>query len=81
MIKAKKYMSDTEIWLELQEYGDIGYEDMPKWLKNELIARQLTFDTRQPTIQEMLETEQDAKEHRLFNNEMNLDDYKERYHV
>ena len=74
-------MSDTEIWLELQEYGDIGYEDMPKWLKNELIARQLTFESRKPTIQEMLETEQDAKEHRVMNNEMNLDDYKERYHV
>jgi len=81
IFKRNTYMTDEEVWLELQEYDELGYEDMPQYLKNELIGRRITFDRRNPTDSEMLETLEDAKEHRLMNNEMNIEDYKEKYHV
>jgi len=74
-------MSDQEVWLELQECDELSYEDMPKWLKNELTARGITFTIRNPTEREMEETIEDAKYHRVMHNEMNLNDYKDKYHV
>lgn len=69
------FLSDTELWLELQSYDDVGYEDMPEWLRQELEARNITFQSRNPTEYEMKETEQDAIEHRIMNHEMTIDDH------
>ena len=81
MTLSHSHMHTDEIWLELQEYGDVGYEDMPKWLRQELECRDLRFDIRQPTEQEIIETIQDAKDHRLLNNEMTTNDLMEKYHA
>ena len=80
----KSYMTDTEVWLALQEYGEVGYTKLPSWLRSELTARRMQFDSTQRipvTDKEKQETESDAKEHRMYNNEMNVNDYKDKYHV
>jgi len=74
-------MTNDDVWLHLQEYNDVGYHDMPKWLRNHLEAYDIRFDIRQPTQQEMIETEQDAKDHRILNNELTTDDLMEKYNV
>lgn len=68
------YMTDREIKDYLYNYDEVGFDDLPDWLQLELKSRNLTFDSRQPTPQEMKETEQDAEDHRILNNERNIKD-------
>jgi hypothetical protein len=75
----KPYMSDEEILSALTEYDDSGYDDVPQWLKHELLARNLTFERRQPTELEQWETVSDAREHRIMNKELTIKDYQDKY--
>ncbi len=68
------HMTDQEIKEYLSEHDEEGFQDLPDWLRTELQARSLTFQRRDPTPQEMKETEQDAEEHRILNNERTIKD-------
>ena len=68
------HMTDQEIKEYLSEYDEEGFQDLPDWIQLELQARSLTFQRRDPTPQEMKETEQDAEEHRILNNERTIKD-------
>ena len=68
------YMTDQEIKEYLSEYDEKGFQDLPDWIQLELQARNLTFQRRDPTPQEMKETEQDAEDHRILNNERTIKD-------
>jgi hypothetical protein len=43
MHKVKPYMSNEEVFRAVQKHGEDGYEDLPEWLKHELIARNINF--------------------------------------
>jgi hypothetical protein len=79
MSQLMPYMSDEEIAMELWEYDEQSFSDMPTWLQHELQARSLVFTKREPTKKEMHDTMQDAKEHRKAYNERNVSDIAERY--
>ena len=79
VFKVKKPHSDAYIMQKLAEYDDGGFDRVPRWLKNELIARKITFDRRKPTELEMWETVSDAREHRIMHKELTINDYKDKY--
>jgi hypothetical protein len=65
----------------LNEYEELGFEDLPQWLQQELRIGSFDFPVRNPTELEMHDTILDWKEHRMHNNELTLDDIKDKYHV
>jgi len=79
MSKIKPYMTNEEVNVALTEFGDVGYDDLPSWLKHELIARGLQFPKREPTDLERWETIMDATEHRIMNKELAIEDYINHY--
>lgn len=71
------YMTDQELLETLWEYDEYGFEGLPNWLQRELKARQIPTITREASIIERNETDQDGFEHRYFNNELTISDYLE----
>ena len=68
------HMTNQEIAQYLLEYDEKGFQDLPEWLQLKLQSQSLTFQRRDPTPQEAHETEQDAEEHRILNNERTIKD-------
>ena len=68
------FMSNEEVIVELRRFDDVGFEDIPDWLQQELRTRGLPFGPRKPTPMEMEETKDDALMHRILNNEETVDD-------
>jgi hypothetical protein len=79
MIKLRPYMEDEEVNKHLSEYGELGFDDIPSWLKNEVKARNLIYEKRMPTEMEQWETVSDAREHRIMNKELTQQDYIAKY--
>ena len=79
MDKLKPYMTDEEVNKHLSEYGELGFDDIPSWLKNEVKARNLIYEKRMPTEMEQWETVSDAREHRIMNKELTQQDYIAKY--
>ena len=73
------YRSDNDIRQLVSQYDEQSFQDMPYWLRETVKARSVTFTRRQPTELEMWETNNDAREHRIMNNEKTLEDYKDKY--
>jgi len=73
------YMTDRELNLALSEYDEHGFEDIPQWMQQELITRNLPEFKRHPTEQEKEETISDARRHRISNNEKTIEDFKDKY--
>ena len=74
-----RYMNDDEVREALRRFDDCAYCDLPNWLISEMQARNLSFPTRAPHDTEMLETVNDAFEHRVLNNELTITDYLNHY--
>jgi hypothetical protein len=79
MKKIRPYMEDEEVRKALRDYDDLGYQDLPDWLQRELRARDLPHKKRIPTDIEKWETVSDAREHRIINKELNIQDYMDHY--
>ena len=79
MSRLKPYMSDEEVNDHLVEYSDLGFDDLPAWLKTELRIRNLPIPRREATNSEKMVTVFDAREHRILNHELTLVDYKNKY--
>ncbi len=79
MQKIKPYMTDEEVIVALRSYDDLGYDDLPGWLKKELQARNIPVPKRSPSELERWETNFDALEHRITNKELTIDDYLKYY--
>ena len=73
------YRSDEELIAVLAEFDELGYEDVPYMLRQQLEGRTITFERREPTELEMWETNSDAREHRITNNELTIQDYLDKY--
>jgi hypothetical protein len=69
------HLSDDQLAMKLTEYDEVGYQDVPYMLREKLESRTLIFRRREPTELEQWETNSDAREHRITNNELTLDDY------
>jgi len=79
MKKIRPYMEDSEVREALRDYEDLGYADLPDWLQRELRARDLPHEIRRPTDLEKWETVSDAREHRIVNKELSIQDYIDHY--
>ena len=79
MKKIRPYMEDEEVRRYLRDYEDLGFADLPDWLQRELIARDLPHEIRIPTDIEKWETVSDAREHRIVNQELSIQDYIDHY--
>lgn len=72
-------MTNEEVLSYLNEYDELGFEDIPEWLRNELKGRCIFIEPREPTQYEMDATIEDAREHRIMNKELVLQDYIDKY--
>jgi len=73
------YMTDIEVSVALLDYDDVGYEDVPDWLRSELESRNMLVVRRKPTELEQWDTVADAREHRIVNKELTIQDYVDKY--
>lgn len=78
-LRRKLPLSTKQFCHKLSRYNEQGFNDMPKWLRDEFLMRVTYLKPRQPTDIEQWETNSDAKEHRIVNKEMNIDDYHAMY--
>jgi hypothetical protein len=60
-------------------YRDEAFDQLPYWIRNNLKVNKVHHVARNPTGDEMLDTVKDAREHRKFNNEVSMEDYKDHY--
>ena len=74
-----RYMTDEEVNQALEEYGNRGFDKLPKWLRRELKARNLTWKPHTPTDIEVWDTVADARVHRITHNELTIKDYQDKY--
>lgn len=73
------YVDDAELALMLSVYDENAFTDVPYWIRHQIRGRGITFERRHPTPQEVMETEVDAKYHRITHNERNIQDFKDKY--
>ena len=73
------HMTNEEVLMYLSEYDEQSFDQLPDWLQQELQVRQFKFGPREPTKEEKFVTIQDAREHRIMNNERNIEDFKDHY--
>lgn len=72
---SMSYMITNEKFIEiLNEYDELPFYNLPKWMRDQLRVRNIDFERRNPTHWEMKETEYDALEHRMHRNEMTAKD-------
>lgn len=71
---SKGLMTTREVMTALEEFGEVGFDDLPEFLKTELETRDLPIPRRHPTECEINETLLDAQEHRILNHEESVDD-------
>ena len=77
--KLCPYLTDAEVCMHLSEYDEMAFDQIPDWLQQELRVRHIVFGPRPPSKQEMVMTIADAREHRIMNNERNIEDFKDHY--
>lgn len=79
MTRLIPYRTDEDIRQLVTYYDEQGFTDMPYLLRETIKSRSITFVRRDPTELEMWETNSDAREHRILNNEKTLEDYIDKY--
>ena len=79
MSQLMPYITNEEIVCKLWEYDEQSFDSLPQWLRLQLRVRNIDFGRREPTPEEMYDTIADAKEHRISNNERNIQDFKDKY--
>jgi len=75
---ARKYTNE-EIMSQLDYYNDVAWEDVPHTIREQINARYILIPSREPTELEQWETIEDAREHRITNNEMTIKDITHKY--
>ena len=63
----------------LHQYGDVGFDSLPKRIKQALMYNGWRPVARKPTELEQWETVVDAFEHRVMNDELTVKDYLNKY--
>jgi hypothetical protein len=79
MSRLAPYFTDDQIAFMLLQYDDVAFSAIPHWLQGQVISRNMEFQRRLPTELEMWETVSDAREHRITNNELTMQDYMDKY--
>lgn len=65
-------MNDVELAAALDEFGHLGFDDLPVWLRYELTKRSLTWQPRNPTEQEKQETAFDEVMDNISTNKLSV---------
>jgi hypothetical protein len=71
--------TDEELMLQLDYYNEQAWTDVPKSIRERIEARYILIPSRKPTEQEIWETISDAREHRITNKELTIQDYLDKY--
>ena len=79
MSRLAPHFTDDQLAFELMKYDEAAFSDVPENIRTLIIARNMTFDKREPTELEMWETVEDAREHRITNKELTIKDYLDYY--
>ena len=79
MSRLAPHFTDDQLAFELMKYDEAAFSDVPENIRTLIIARQMTFDKREPTELEKWETVEDAREHRITNKELTIKDYLDYY--
>lgn len=77
--KIKPPMSDRAVVNALNKHNELGFDDLPGWLKKKLQIGNINIPPRRPTDMEKWETVSDAREHRITNKELTIRDYQDKY--
>ena len=73
------HLSTDQIIRMLGKYDEQTYSQLPSRLQTALQREEVVFKRRGPTDFERYEAADDAKEHRIMNNERTLEDFKDKY--
>lgn len=79
MSRLAPHFTDDQLAFELMKYDEAAFSDVPENIRTLIIARNMTFDKREPTELEKWETVEDAREHRITNKELTIKDYLDYY--
>ena len=77
--KVKPDISNKLLIRYINRYGEFGFKKLPKWLQTQIKIRSPIFKRRSPTEIEMWDTVSDAREHRVVNNQLTVQDYLNHY--
>ena len=69
------YMNNEAVRVEVDRRGELGFQALPHWLRQEVKTRELMWQPRPPTDFEQFETYTDAIAQRIGNNEMTIKDH------
>tara|TARA_R110000751_G_scaffold5594_3_gene25366 strand:- start:4439 stop:4903 length:465 start_codon:yes stop_codon:yes gene_type:complete len=78
-LRCKLSLTTQQFCKLLSRYNEQGFNDMPKWLKDQFLMRTTYLKPRPPTELEQWETVSDALEHRIVHKELTIDDYHTRF--
>jgi hypothetical protein len=71
--------TSEELMSQLDYYNEQAWTDVPKSIRERIEARYILVPSREPTEQEIWETISDAREHRITNKELTIQDYLDKY--
>jgi len=74
-LKHKLALTAKKFCHLLSRYNEQGFNDMPKWIKDQFLIRVTYLKPRQATEIEQWETVSDALEHRIVHKELTISDY------
>lgn len=63
----------------LDGYDELAFDQLPYWLRETVKARGIVFKQHQPDQVAMWDTVDDAREHRIMNNELTIQDFIDKY--
>jgi hypothetical protein len=91
-ILRRPRLTDEQFAEYLSQYGDLGFDKLPEWVRLELSHRTIVdknirderglrewANVTEPTELQEWETVSDAYEHRVLNNEMTIKDFMDHY--
>jgi hypothetical protein len=79
VVHVVKPITDDKIVQLLNKYDEHAFVDLPYHLRESIKARNIRFTNRNANELERWVAEDDALEHRVTNNELNFNDYRNKY--
>jgi hypothetical protein len=87
VVGPKMILTNIQVVEAIDDYRERGFNDLPRWLRIEILTRNITFTSRIPQSYERNNTYDDLIEHRINNKELSINDYNQlikqgmKYHV
>jgi hypothetical protein len=78
-LEYQRFLPIDRLFIYLFEYGERGFDDLPQSIQQHLLYDGYMPVAREPTEWEMEEAEKDAREHRIVNKELTIQDLIDKY--